>query len=106
MCEDFVETTLSLLPVGGSDTEQSPPKEASVHQCLASGLGGSVLRHGSERTLEPSMALKQFLLYLEGKHVMVSSDKTMIVGYINHQGGLRSKPFRVGAVELLLWAQT
>ncbi len=38
------------------------------------------------------LALKNFLTDLRGHHVLVHSDNTSVVSYINHQGGLRSRP--------------
>ncbi len=38
------------------------------------------------------LALKNFLADLRGHHVLVHSDSTSVVSYINHQGGLRSRP--------------
>ncbi len=38
------------------------------------------------------LALKNFLADLRGHHVLVHSDNTSVVSYINHQGGLRSRP--------------
>ena len=37
-------------------------------------------------------ALKYFLPDLRGCHVLVRTDNTAVVSYINHQGGLRSRP--------------
>ncbi len=36
--------------------------------------------------------LKHFLLDLRGHHVLVRTDSTSVVSYINHQGGLCSRP--------------
>ncbi len=38
------------------------------------------------------LALKNFLADLRGHHVLVHSDNTSVVFYINHQGGFRSRP--------------
>ncbi len=37
-------------------------------------------------------ALKHFLPDLRDHHVLVRTDNTAVVSYINHQGGLRSRP--------------
>ncbi len=37
------------------------------------------------------LALKNFLADLRGHHVLIHSDSTSVVSYINHQGGLRSR---------------
>ncbi len=51
------------------------------------------------------LALKTFLPALRGHHVLVRSDNTTVVAYINHQGGLRSRPLHRMTQCLLLWAQ-
>ncbi|KAJ8002107.1 hypothetical protein DPEC_G00176370 [Dallia pectoralis] len=48
-------------------------------------------------------ALKHFLPDLRGHHVLVRSDNTSVVFYINHQGGLRSRPLYNLARQVLLW---
>ncbi|KAJ8009614.1 hypothetical protein DPEC_G00090730 [Dallia pectoralis] len=49
-------------------------------------------------------ALKHFLPDLRGHHVLVRSDNTSVVFYINHQGGLRSRPLYNLARQVLLWS--
>ncbi len=51
------------------------------------------------------LALKNFLTDLRGHHVRVRSDNTSVVSYINHQGGLRSRPLCKLACQILLWSQ-
>ncbi len=50
-------------------------------------------------------ALKYFLPDLRGHHVLVRTDNTAAVSYINHQGGLRSRPLYKLAHQILLWSQ-
>jgi hypothetical protein len=50
-------------------------------------------------------ALKHFLPDLRGHHVLVRTDNTSVVSYINHQGGLRSRPLCRLAHQILVWAQ-
>ena len=50
------------------------------------------------------LALLHFLQYLEGRHVLVRSDNTTVVAYINNQGGLRSLHLHEMTRELLVWA--
>ncbi|KAI2647902.1 Transposon Ty3-G Gag-Pol polyprotein [Labeo rohita] len=46
-------------------------------------------------------ALKHFLPDLRDRHVLVRTDSTSVVSYINHQGGLRSRPlYKLKAVYL------
>lgn len=49
-------------------------------------------------------ALIYFRPRLREKHVIVRSDSTTVVSYINHQGGLRSTSLYRRARDLLLWA--
>ena len=51
------------------------------------------------------LALRHFLPVLLGKHVLVRSDNTTVVAYINRQGGLRSPGLHRMVTRLLLWAQ-
>ena len=50
-------------------------------------------------------ALKHFLPYLQGHHVLVRTDNTSVVAYVNRQGGVRSKALCTLAERLLVWAQ-
>ncbi|KAL0188431.1 hypothetical protein M9458_015530, partial [Cirrhinus mrigala] len=50
-------------------------------------------------------ALKHFFTDLRGHHVLVRTNNTAVVSYINHQGGLRSRPLNRLAHQTLLWAQ-
>ncbi len=51
------------------------------------------------------LALKNFLTDLRGHRVLVRSDNTSVVSYINPQGGLRSRPLCKLACQILLWSQ-
>ncbi|KAI2651171.1 Transposon Ty3-G Gag-Pol polyprotein [Labeo rohita] len=50
-------------------------------------------------------ALKYFLPDLKDRHVLVRTDSTAVVYYINHQGGLRSRPLYKLAHQILVWSQ-
>ncbi len=50
-------------------------------------------------------ALKHFLPDLRDHHVLVRTDNTAVVSYINHQGGLRSSPLYRLAHQILVWSQ-
>ncbi|KAI2643070.1 enzymatic polyprotein [Labeo rohita] len=52
------------------------------------------------------LALRRFLPMLRHKHVLVRTDNTTTVVYINRQGGLRSRRMSQLARHLLLWSQT
>ncbi len=51
------------------------------------------------------LALHRFRTLLHEKHILVRSDNTATVAYINHQGGLRSRRMSQLARHLLLWSQ-
>ncbi len=50
-------------------------------------------------------ALKHFLPDLRDRHVLVRTENTTVVSYINHQGGLRSRPLYKLAHQILVWSQ-
>ncbi|KAI2657031.1 hypothetical protein H4Q32_021090 [Labeo rohita] len=52
------------------------------------------------------LALRRFRPTLRHKHVLVHTDSTATVAYINRQGGLRSRRMSQLARHLLLWSQT
>ncbi|KAL0161328.1 hypothetical protein M9458_045053, partial [Cirrhinus mrigala] len=52
------------------------------------------------------LALRRFLPMLRHKHVLVRTDNTATVAYINRQGGLRSRRMSQLTRHLLLWSQT
>ncbi|CAM4416232.1 unnamed protein product [Leuciscus chuanchicus] len=51
------------------------------------------------------LALHRFRALLKGQHVLVRSDNTATVAYINHQGGLRFRRMSQLARHLLIWSQ-
>ncbi|XP_073725558.1 kinesin-like protein KIF6 isoform X3 [Misgurnus anguillicaudatus] len=50
------------------------------------------------------LALKHFLPFLEGFHVLVRTDNTTVVAYINRQGGTRSLQLHNLARKLIVWS--
>ncbi len=48
---------------------------------------------------------RHFLTDLRGHHVLMCIDNTAVVSYINHQGGLRSRPLYSLAHQILVWTQ-
>ncbi|XP_056116181.1 uncharacterized protein LOC130092365 [Rhinichthys klamathensis goyatoka] len=50
------------------------------------------------------LTMKHFLPFLKGHHVLVRTDNTTVVAYINRQGGLRSLPLHMLARKLILWS--
>ena len=52
------------------------------------------------------LALQHFLPRLSGQHVLVRTDNTAALAYINRQGGVRSQSLHHWATRLLLWAES
>ncbi|XP_060750593.1 uncharacterized protein LOC132862550 [Tachysurus vachellii] len=52
------------------------------------------------------LALKHFLSFLRGRHVLVKTDNTTVVAYINRQGGTRSLQLHRLATKLIVWCDT
>ena len=50
------------------------------------------------------LTLKRFLSVLAGRHVLIRTDNTTTVAYINRQGGLRSRHLHMLARRLILWS--
>ncbi|KAI2655623.1 Transposon Ty3-G Gag-Pol polyprotein [Labeo rohita] len=90
------------------------------HGCFQDRLGCHLQRAGSFRGLDRPrlfwhinclellavlLALRRFRPMIQGKHVLVRSDNTATVAYINHQGGVRSFRMSQLARHLLLWSQ-
>ncbi len=51
------------------------------------------------------LALNRLKILLQGEHVLVRTDSTVTVAYINRQGGLRSRRMSQFARHLLLWSR-
>ena len=49
------------------------------------------------------LALKHFLSFIRGRHVLVKTDNSTVVAYINRQGGTRSLQLHQLAKELIVW---
>ncbi len=104
-CLGNVEGT--LVPVPGSHVGSFMSSQDANDRCLSHGLGSDLrgtLKSGSVEGPSSLMAhqplgdvgciscLMNFLADLRGHHVLVYSDNTSVVSYINYQGGLRSRP--------------
>ncbi len=74
--------------------------------CSVGSLDGSptALAHQSLELLAVHLALNCLKRCLRGKHVLVHTDNTATVAYINRQGGLRSHRMSQLARHLLLWS--
>ncbi len=119
-CLGYVEET--LVPVPGSRAACFVSSQDANDRCISHGsLWGTIQEGRSSQSLWKDqhlswhinclemlavfLALKNFLADLRGHHVLVHSDNTSVVSYLNHQGGLRSRPHCKLACQILLWSQ-
>ncbi len=82
---------------------------ATCNRQAASGLwtGPRLLWHiNCLELLAVHLALRQFRPLLLGKHVLVHTDNTAAVSYINRMGGIRSRRMSQLTRHLLLWSRT
>ncbi len=95
----------SFVSLGRSTPGTGLQACCGLHGCLPHRLGGHVQRLAVSglwtglqlhwhinclELLEVCMALKHLKMRLRGKHVLVCTDNTVTVAYINRQGGLCS----------------
>ncbi|KAL0149234.1 hypothetical protein M9458_055468, partial [Cirrhinus mrigala] len=105
-------------PWSRSPSGTSLQASCGLHGCLFHGLGCCMQRASSLGTgprlqwhinclelLAVLLALRRFRPMLRHKHVLVRTDSTATVAYINYQGGLRSRRMSQLARHLLLWSQ-
>ncbi len=116
-CFRHVETTLVLVSGPGAGSSVSPRNASDgrvPHQLVAmNGHPARGLWRGHHlawhinrlEMLAVFQALKHFLPDLRDHHVLVHTDNTAMVFYINHQGGLRSRPLYRLAHQILVWSQ-
>ncbi len=111
----------ALLSTGRGAPRTSVPAYCCHNRCLQHGLGRYMQRAGSLGALDRArllwhinclelwavhLALRQFRPLLLGKHVLVRTDNTAAVSYINRLGGIRSHRMSQLARHLLLWSHT
>ncbi len=106
------------LSTGRGAPRTSVPTYCCHNRCLQHGLGCYMQRTGSLGALYRAptalahqlprvhLALRQFRPLLLGKHVLVHTDSTAAVSYINRLGGIRSHRISQLAHHLLLWSHT
>ncbi len=101
------------LSMGRGALRTSVPAYCCHNRCLQHGLGCYMQRAGSLWALDNCLelwavllALRQFRPLLLGKHVLVRTDNTAAVSYINRLGGIRSHRMSQLARHLLLWSHT
>ncbi len=109
------------LSTGWGAPRTSVPAYCCHNRCLQHGLGCYMQRAGSLGALDRPrllwhinclelwavhLALRKFRPLLLGKHVLVRTDNTAAVSYINRLGGIRSHRMSHLARHLLLWSHT
>ncbi len=102
------------VPLGSVASRVVVTSDASTHGwgtvskgMLASGLWSEPQSRWHINCLELEavfLALKEFRMQLEQQHVLIRTENTSVVSYINHQGGIRSRALCKQATNLLLWA--
>ncbi|KAI2668522.1 Transposon Tf2-11 polyprotein [Labeo rohita] len=99
-CLRHVEETLVLVsgPGAGSSLSQRNASDRRIPHQLTWHINCLEM-------LAVFLALKHFLPDLRDRHVLVRTDNTAVVSYINHQGGLRSRPLYKLAHQILVWSQ-
>ncbi len=117
---DLQPVVRSCFSSGRSSPSASIQACCCINRCLCHGLGSHVQRACScgaldraptavacqlPRVASSMLALRRFKTLLHDKHVLVRTDNTATVAYINHQGGLRSRHMSQLACHLFLWSQ-
>ncbi len=96
-----------------------PPSPYDHDRCINDRLGRGLRRQTGERGVDGRvpflayslelravfLALKYFLPFLGGYHIIVRTDNMVVVSHINRQGGSRSRTLDWLARRLLLWFQ-
>ncbi len=125
MCFTGLHASLTSLkeqefPSQGSPIGQYSPQEISDHnRCITDRLGSRLGGQVSERQVGTPLVIRAHkCARTEGcsscsgspitiicyKHVLIGTDSTSVVYYINHQGGTRSLKCLQVATDLLTWA--
>jgi hypothetical protein len=113
-----LEETLVPIPQASAGSVMSPENrfDSRLPHWLGRGHGrplcqGSVAGHHHSwhinclEMMAVFRALRSFLPDINGYHVLVRSDNTSVVAYLNRQGGLRSRPLCRLAHQIILWSQ-
>ncbi len=116
----FQPVVRPCISLGRSSPSAGVQACCCVHGCSTMGWGATYNGHAVSglwsgphlhwhinylKLLTIRLALGRFKMLLQGKHVLVRTDNTATVVYINHQGGLRSRHMLQLARHLLLWSQ-
>ncbi|KAL6467752.1 hypothetical protein MHYP_G00234290 [Metynnis hypsauchen] len=104
------------IPLGGVSTRITLTTDASL-----SGWGATLMGRAVNGVWPPQLsqahinylellavflAVKHFRKFLQGQHVLIKSDNSTVVAYINRQGGTRSLRLHRLTRKLLLWCGT
>lgn len=108
-------TTLTAgVPLGAVSSRITMTTDASL-----SGWGVTLMGRAVNGTWDPSraeahinvlelwavfLALKHFQQFLQGQHVLIKTDNSTAVAYINRQGGTRSPQLHQLAQQIILWS--
>ncbi len=108
-----------FIPSGRSAPGTGLQARCGLHRYLRQGLGATFNGHAVSEVwtgpqlhwhinclelLAVHLALNRLKRRLRGEHVLVHTDSTATVAYINRQGGLRSRRMSQLARHLLLWS--
>ncbi|XP_028275797.1 uncharacterized protein LOC114445053 [Parambassis ranga] len=102
-CITFVGLTLDVISTDASLTDWGATHEGKT----VNGKWGPHMHFTHINCLEliaVHLALKHFLPWLWGHHVLVRTDNSTVVAYINRQGGLRSLRLHALAHRLIVWS--
>lgn len=90
------------------------PEKVVILKCFQRllGLMAAAVQHLDECAVKVAhlelkavfLALQHFLLLVKDRHVLIRTDNTTVVSYINHQGGIRSRSLQWLAERSLIWA--
>ncbi len=117
-CLDNMEET--LVPVPGSHVGSFMSSQDANDRCLPHGLGSdlrgtlesmsvegpsSLMAHQPSGDVGCISCSQEFQKQISGATMCLSAQNTSVVFYINHLGGLRSRPLCKLVCQILLWSQ-
>ncbi|XP_051551621.1 uncharacterized protein LOC127439454 isoform X1 [Myxocyprinus asiaticus] len=83
-------------------SRRTPPKQAGAKFAMGTRLHWQI---NCLELLAILLTLQRFWPLIQGKHVLVRTDNTAMVAYVNRQGGLHSRCMSQLTRRLLLWRQ-
>ncbi|KAL6465657.1 hypothetical protein MHYP_G00257900 [Metynnis hypsauchen] len=104
------------IPLGGVSTRITLMTDASLSDWGATLMGRAVNGVWPPQLIQAHinylellavfLAVKHFRKFLQGQHVLIKTDNSTVVAYINRQGGTRSLQLRRLTRKLLMWGGT